>query len=267
MLKTPRALYRQAHERLLRLQKQHGDLGVLSQQELRLAAEELIESLEGDDTFAPAYVLLAAVFASLNKTELAQKYLRLAQESDPELPIAAELSEQLAHPEALNGVLAPLRPLFGSAEDLQQAVAHHFKIPFALADAEQLYGYILGSIRAMPEDLASLLSGIPGRSGSAPADFVTELLGSPAVVLRQLHLLLVPLRETYATATDMEEPLADLKVSTQSLRSLWEVMHQPRWETPEQQLNALDSLWLALQPEVALTGRVDFERLLRRLKK
>ncbi len=295
--------YQEAHAQLLTLSEQHGEVGVLEKQTLQAAAQKLVQSLEANESFAPPYVLLAAIFLCLQKRQLAEKYLDLAAEIAPTFPALLELKKHLASPNTpvsakkakaiaaaaihkvqnmepvptktkrstgIQRLFQPLLPLIGSPDDLEQAVGLTFPPGLSSEDIFDVYaamtGQTQGSDREVILSLQQTLGKLDKTFARSPLRFAQTLAGSPAGVLRQLHLLLDPLRERYSTSEALARPFEDLEISAGATEALFDLMHRPHWEAPAEQLQQLTPLFTALQPDLLNDSKLDISHLLERLK-
>ncbi|MBF2052920.1 MAG: hypothetical protein IGS03_05560 [Candidatus Sericytochromatia bacterium] len=96
------SLYTQAHQILLHLSQDLDRSQGLPAGPLKQAADLLAEALTQDPGQARAYVLLAVIFLALDKRQLVDKYLLLAERCEPDFPALIALKNQLLTPAALH---------------------------------------------------------------------------------------------------------------------------------------------------------------------
>lgn len=294
--------YERAYQQLVALKTTHQEVGVLQRQALQQAAEALMESLEHTPDFVPAYVLLAAIFLCIQKPLLAEKYLNLAAEIDPDFgalqdlkrhmenPVSATPSRNVqaiaataiarvesfekraatvsAAPSGLQRLFKPLVPLIGSPEDLQQAIQVSFPPGLSLEDCFFLFAVMTQqSDRDAPtaaREIQKILGQLNPQYAKTPARFAQDLAGSPAGVLRHLHLFLVPFRARYASFETFQTAL-QTDGDTPAQRALFEIMHTPDFENPLQALEQATPVLNALSPELQRSGKLQLETLSQRL--
>lgn len=294
--------YERAHQQLVALKSTHQEVGVLQRQALQQAAEALMESLEHSADFVPAYVLLAAIFLCIQKPLLAEKYLNLAAEIDPnfsalqdlkrhmEDPVAATQPRSVqaiaataiarvesfekraetvsAAPSGLQRLFKPLVPLIGSPQDLQQAIQVSFPPGLSLEDCFFLFAVMTQQsdhdAPTAAREIQKILGQLNPQYAKTPARFAQDLAGSPAGVLRHLHLFLVPFRARYASFETFQKAL-NVDEDPTAQRGLFEIMHAPDFENPLQALEQAASVLHTLSPALQRTGKLQLETLSQRL--
>lgn len=240
------SLYTQAHQILLQVSQTLDPEQGLPVGPLKQAADLLAEALNHDADQARAYVLLAALFLALDKRQLADKYLLLAERCDPSFPALMDLKKQLLTPaslhrkkrpvtllardaiqqvrsldaeapgksperSAMQRFAAPILPLLWDAPDLQRWIESCFGRRLSDDALQGLWGLLTdpGALDTKAQLLAlrDILQTLDPDYGRRPSAFFEALAQSPAGVVRQLHVLLQPLAERFTTPQQLQQAL------------------------------------------------------------
>lgn len=240
------SLYTQAHQILLQVSQALDPEQGLPVGSLKQAADLLAEALDHDAGQARAYVLLAAVFLALDKRQLADKYLLLAERCDPSFPALMDLKKQLLTPASLHRkkrpvtllardaiqqvrsldaeapgkppdrsavqrFAAPILPLLWDAPDLQRWIESCFGRGLSDDALQGFWGLLTdpGALDTKAQLLAlrDILQTLDPDYGRRPSAFFEALAQSPAGAVRQLHGLLQPLAERLKTPEQLHQAL------------------------------------------------------------